>query len=358
MSYSDRARPGRLIAIACALLFALQAITAAAQPQGAISWPGPGERRPGRTIVLGFDGMDPVLARRWMDKGILPNFRRLAERGSFQPLPTTNPPQSPVAWASFATGTNPGAHGLFDFLKRNAESYAPEYAIAHTADDGRKLEFLGLSIPLSEPTVVNARVGKPFWSAAEEAGLRASVLRVPVTFPPDDITRMLSGMGVPDLLGTQGTFTFYSTRKVKGENTRAVKVTPQGGRVETVFEGPLNPLFQAPEPLGVPLVIESAGKGRVKIDLDGTAVTLTAGQWSGWIPLRFSIAWVIGVPAMVRLHLVKAFPDLELYVSPIQIDPRDPVQPITSPPEYAAALAESIGLYHTIGMPEETWSLN
>ncbi|HEX9707067.1 MAG TPA: alkaline phosphatase family protein, partial [Steroidobacteraceae bacterium] len=47
-----------------------------------------------------------------------------------------------------------------------------------------------------------------------------------------------------------------------------------------------------------------------------------------------------------------------LYVSPIQIDPRDPVQPITSPPEYAAALAESIGLYHTIGMPEETWSLN
>lgn len=358
MYNSDGVRANRLIAIAGAVLLALPTIAAAAEPQGLNSWPGAGERRPGRTIVLGFDGMDPVLARRWIDDGKMPNFRRLAERGSFQPLPTTNPPQSPVAWASFATGTNPGAHGLFDFLKRNADTYAPEYAIAHTEGDGRKVEFLGFSIPLSEPSVVSSRVGKPFWSAAEEAGLRASVLRVPVTFPPDDITRMLSGMGVPDLLGTQGTFTFYSTREVKGENARAIRVTPKNGRVETVFEGPLHPLYQAPEPLSVPLVIESAGKDRVKIDLDGTVVTLATGEWSDWIPVRFSIAWVIGVPSLVRLHLVRAFPDLELYVSPIQIDPRDPVQPITSPPEYAATLAESIGLYHTIGMPEETWSLN
>src|SRR5690606_30116059 len=47
-----------------------------------------------------------------------------------------------------------------------------------------------------------------------------------------------------------------------------------------------------------------------------------------------------------------------LYISPINLDPRDPVQPISSPPGYAEELAERIGLYHTIGMPEETWSLN
>ena len=125
-----------------------------------------------------------------------------------------------------------------------------------------------------------------------------------------------------------------------------------------MFDGPLNPLYQDPEPLRLPLTIESAGKDRVKVELDGTTVTLKAGEWSGWISLRFTIAWIIGVPATVRLHLVRGFPELELYVSPIQIDPRDPVQPITSPPEYAAELAENIGLYHTIGMPEETWSLN
>lgn len=61
---------------------------------------------------------------------------------------------------------------------------------------------------------------------------------------------------------------------------------------------------------------------------------------------------------MVRLHLVAGYPRIRLYVSPIHIDPRDPVVPLSSPPDYSARLAEEIGLYHTIGMPEETWSLN
>ena len=113
MSSSYMKAPRRLAAMACGAFFALAAIGAIAQSQASQeSWPGPRERRPGRTIVIGFDGMDPALARRWMDEGKMPNFKRLAERGSFHPLPTTNPPQSPVAWASFATGSNPGAHGL------------------------------------------------------------------------------------------------------------------------------------------------------------------------------------------------------------------------------------------------------
>lgn len=323
-----------------------------------LAWPDSDERREGRTVVLGFDGMDPNLVQRWMQSGRLPNFKRLAEQGTFQPLPTTNPAQSPVAWSSFATGENPGAHGLFDFLRRNADTYSPEYAIASVEDPGRKLEMLGLSIPLSDARVVNRRVGQPFWMAAEEAGLHASVLRVPVTFPPDNITRMLSGMGVPDLLGTQGTFTIYSTKDLSGENARSVKVTPMANRVETQLEGPLHPLYKDPDPLTVPLTIESAGPGQIRVELDGTELTLSEGNWSDWVPLRYSVAWVIGVRGMVRLHLVQAFPELILYVSPIQLDPRDPVQAISSPPSYSKELAKRIGLYHTIGMPEETWSLN
>ncbi len=322
------------------------------------AWPGSGARREGRTIVLGFDGMDPKLVQRWMDAGGLPNFKRLAEQGSFQSLPTTNPAQSPVAWSSFATGENPGVHGLFDFLRRDANTYMPEYAIATVEDAGIKFEMFGFSIPLSDAKVINRRVGQPFWMGAEAAGLRASVLRVPVTFPPDDITRMLSGMGVPDLLGTQGTFTIYSTTDLAGENARAVKVTPVANRVETQFEGPLHPLYKDPDPLTVPMTIEAVGSGQVRVELDGTELTLSVGDWSDWVPLSFDVAWVISVPGMVRLHLVRAFPELVLYVSPIQLDPRDPVQAISSPPDYAEELAERIGLYHTIGMPEETWSLN
>ena len=321
------------------------------------AWPGD-DRRAGRTVVLGFDGMDPDLAQRWMDAGRLPNFKRLAKQGTFQSLPTTNPAQSPVAWSSFATGKNPGTHGLFDFLRRDATTYAPEYAIATVEDSGRKLEMMGLSIPLSDARVINRRVGLPFWMSAEAAGLHASVLRVPVTFPPDDITRMLSGMGVPDLLGTQGTFTIYTTKERSGENARVVKVTPVASRVETQFEGPLHPLYKDPHPLTVPITIEAIGTEQVRVELDDTELTLSVGDWSDWVPLNYDVAWVIGVPGMVRLHLVQAFPDLVLYVSPIQLDPRDPVQAISAPPGYAKELAERIGLYHTIGMPEETWSLN
>ena len=67
-----------------------------------------------------------------MADGTLPNFARLAREGHYQVLPTTNPAQSPVAWSSFATGLNPGEHGIFDFLRRNTETYAPDYAISFT----------------------------------------------------------------------------------------------------------------------------------------------------------------------------------------------------------------------------------
>ncbi|NND69761.1 MAG: hypothetical protein HKN19_19380, partial [Halioglobus sp.] len=35
----------------------------------------------GRTIVLGFDGMDPNIVSGWMDDGLLPNFSKLAAQG-------------------------------------------------------------------------------------------------------------------------------------------------------------------------------------------------------------------------------------------------------------------------------------
>src|SRR5438874_5683695 len=73
-------------------------------------------RRGPRLVILGFDGVDPRLLSRWMEEGKLPLLRAVAERGDFRRLPSTNPPQSPVACATFATGTEPGRHGIFDFI--------------------------------------------------------------------------------------------------------------------------------------------------------------------------------------------------------------------------------------------------
>ncbi|MFO1352224.1 MAG: alkaline phosphatase family protein [Gammaproteobacteria bacterium] len=313
-----------------------------------------------RVVVLGFDGLDPALLTRWMADGSLPHFAGLAQNGHFQALPTTTPAQSPVAWASFATGANPGAHGIFDFLRRDLGHYTPEFSIAEVKPPQHVLDLLGYRIPLAEPTVRNRRQGEPFWLAAERQGLRSSVLRVPVTFPPDPIQRMIAGMGVPDLLGTQGTFTFYTTAfdRTSGTGGRVVQVRAEAGRVETILAGPPNPLKAAATPLEVPMVIEPLESGKAWISLDDRSLTLAPGQWSDWLEVRFRYAPWQSITGMVRLHLVEGLPRLKLYVSPINLDPRAPVLPISSPPAFAGELAGRIGLYHTLGMAEETWSLN
>jgi len=164
-----------------------------------------------RLIILGFDGMDPVLASKWMDDGSLPNLQKLVTMGGFHTLPTSNPPQSPVAWSDFATGTGPGEHGIYDFLRRDPETYLPDFSISRIIPPQSFLSLFGMELPLEDGEIINRRIGVPFWSAVEEEGGQSTVLRVPVTFPPDPIHRMMSGMGVPDLLGTQGTYTIYST---------------------------------------------------------------------------------------------------------------------------------------------------
>ena len=68
------------------------------------------ERFHKKLVVLGFDGMDPRLVQKWMGEGKLPNMAKLALRGGggVQKLGTTHSPESPTAWASFATGVNAG----------------------------------------------------------------------------------------------------------------------------------------------------------------------------------------------------------------------------------------------------------
>ena len=74
-----------------------------------------------RVLVIGLDGLEPSLVEPMLAAGELPHLARLRERGGYSRLATTFPAQTPVAWSSFATGTNPGGHGIFDFLRRDRE---------------------------------------------------------------------------------------------------------------------------------------------------------------------------------------------------------------------------------------------
>ncbi|MGH9539409.1 MAG: alkaline phosphatase family protein, partial [Terriglobales bacterium] len=78
-----------------------------------------------RVVIVGFDGMDPELANRFMAEGRLPNLAGLRDQGTFRPLRTTFPAISPVAWSTFQTGVNPGKHNIYDFLARDLRNYLP-----------------------------------------------------------------------------------------------------------------------------------------------------------------------------------------------------------------------------------------
>ncbi len=314
-----------------------------------------------RLIILGFDGVDPVLVKQWMDDGSLANFRTLARMGGFHTLPTSNPPQSPVAWSDFATGTGPGEHGIYDFLRRDPETYLPDFSISRVIPPEDFLSLFGMELPLDDGEIINRRIGTPFWSAVEEQGGRSTVLRVPVTFPPDPIYRMMSGMGVPDLLGSQGTYSIYSTRPLAPSDTsgsRAVRMRPdRQGHIESILSGPPDPLKPEAPALNTRLLLDPAGD-RVRLRLGDADIQLATGEWSDWITVSFKYFGPASVKGIVRAYLLSAYPRVQLYISPIHIDPREPVVPLSSPPGYAAEIAERFGLYHTIGMPEETWSLN
>jgi predicted AlkP superfamily phosphohydrolase/phosphomutase len=320
----------------------------------------PGVGATQRTVVLGFDGMDPKLLQRWMDDGSMPNFAALKQSGHYQTLASTEPAQSPVAWSSFATGLGPGAHGIFDFLHRDAAHYTPQFSIAESQPP-ETMEMLGMTIPLSDGAMRNLRQGEPFWMTAEHRGQRAHILRVPVTFPPDPVQLMISGMGVPDLLGSQGTYTLIANHVVpEAENGGRVVMQAAGadGNIETAIPGPAHPLY--PETaLSVPIrIVRTAKPDRIDVELDGTRLSLQVGQWSDWQPIHYSFLGIGRIPGMVRLRLQSGFPRLRLYISPAQVDPLDPAFSISAPEYAGAALATRIGRFHTLGMPEETWAFN
>ena len=190
-----------------------------------------------RLIIVGFDGQDPKLTEKFLKKGLLPNFEKLAKMGAYRKLETSYPSISPVAWSSFATGTNPARHNIFDFLDRDRKTYLPLLSSTHIGSVDRSLKIGPYRIPLGKPELRLLRKSKPFWSILGENDVWATVLRVPITFPPDKFKgAQLSAMCVPDLLGTQGTFLFYTTRPAEKrfkEGGIRVELPRNGDRVET-----------------------------------------------------------------------------------------------------------------------------
>lgn len=316
-----------------------------------------------RLIIVGLDGQDPNLTDRFMREGLLPNFKKLTKAGSYRRLRTTFPAISPVAWSSFSTGTNPPRHNIFDFLDRDRRTYLP---VLSSTRVGRVRRFLRLGryrIPLERPELRLLRKSKPFWSILGEHRVWSTVLRIPVTFPPDKFYGAeLSAMCVPDLLGTQGTFLLFTTRPAGTrfkEGGIRIPVEIENDRIDTRVQGPENTLRSDSAPLELPIRIRlDRSKRLAEVDLDGTRLELVPGRLSDWVTLRFPAAPAITVSGITRLLVTEMEEHFSLYMSPINLDPEKPAMPISHPPYYSAYLAKRIGAFSTLGLAEDTWALN
>jgi len=315
-----------------------------------------------KAIVLGFDGMDHALTTRLLDEGKLPNFAKLQGQGCFKPLLSTIPPISPVAWSSFQTGVNPGKHNIFDFLTRDRKTYAPKLSSADIKGPLRTLSIGRYKIPLGRGDIRLLRKAVPFWKTLGEQGIFSTILRVPITFPPEQFYGLqLAAMCTPDLRGSQGIFSFYTTStNGNGENTggEVQQVTRTGNRISAELSGPQDPLLKASVVLKCPFEITIQNAQSALLQLNGATCVLTAGQYSDWIPVIFKASLATKVRGICRFLLIAAEPDFKLYVTPINIDPDKPVMPISHPQVYATYLAKRQGRYATLGLAEDSWALN
>lgn len=314
-----------------------------------------------QVVVLGFDGADPNLLSRWMKEGKLPNLARLSAEGAFTPLGTTNPPESPVAWASFATGLNPGGTGIFDFLKRDPQTYLPELALVSR----EKPKFLFGLIPIKPPKVTNERAGVPFYKTVADAGYKTTVIRMPLEFPPSKLPggKLWAGLSVPDLRGTWGTFFYFGSDLTQWDvgdtefGGKLVRLELKGDQAVTSIEGPVDPTSDSYRRISIPVSFRASGNA-VTIDLAGGSETVPEKHWSRWFRVKFRMTPFLSARAVCRFHVLEVTPDLRLYMSPLNLDPESPPLPLSSPENYTAELVKKHGLFKTVGWWHDTWALN
>lgn len=305
-----------------------------------------------KVIVIGLDGLEPKIVEPMLERRELPNLARLRDLGGYSRVRTTYPAQTPVAWSSFATGTNPGGHGIFDFIRRDPQTYLPDLA----------LNSYEQKSPFLPPKAVNLRRGVTVWNLLTEAGIPSVVLRCPCTYPPDKLDgRALAGMGVPDLRGGLGTATFYTSKRgVKaGESENVIELPSEADEtLVTHVIGPRNPKRdsgQSPDlRFEIRLDVERS-TNRLLVESSGEPGKLEVrqGEWSEWLKIKFKSGMLQSVRGMLRFFLVRLEPDIELYASPVNFDPAAPMFPISSPWEYAGELTRSVGTFHTTGMVED-----
>lgn len=326
----------------------------------------------GRLVVLGFDGVDYNLLRRYIDAGELPHLTALAEEGAGVPLLSSMPPESPVAWGDIMTGVRSGAHGIFDFIYRT-----PDYQPVNGMVEIQRARLLASKVFVRPPRVRSRLRARTFSERVRRAGYSVLALKQPLLFPVPRApgARMSSGLATPDAAGTVGYSTVYSSAIsfVAGHatfGTTQIRLTPGAveGQFHTSLLGPFDPSLPrdargAMQRVRLPMrleVVDEGLRGGLQIAIDGQLPVLVAeGERSPVLDVAFPLGTIPSrtIRGTVRLEVKRVHPHVVVLADPINIDPRDAILPVATE-GFGRELWDRYGPYETLGWQEQTFALN
>ena len=304
-----------------------------------------------QTLILGFDAFDPRMFEGLHERGLMPNLAKLVAMRGYSRFEVANPPQSEVSWTSIATGLNPGAHGMFDFVHREPSTYTLFLSLLPTR---RKLGVTNFVRPYTATTI---------FDVAAKKGYPATSLWWPGTFPArrESPVRTLPGLGTPDLMGRLGVGCLYSSDPEAPEKmgkTPVRRLVREGpGRYRQDVIGPTHKKRSSEETLTIDMRLDVRDERSAVFTIGTQSVDLSLGEWSPILEFGFRVNRFVSVRALTRVILTATRPTTKVYFLPIQLHPLRPIWPYGTPRSFVKRTWESCGPFLTLGWPQDTTGL-
>lgn len=301
-----------------------------------------------KTLILGFDSFDPKIFEELAGRNELPNFEKFTRHGGYAQLEVCSPPQTEVSWTSIATGSDPGGHGIFDFVHRDPATYSPYVSILPTRKGALGEQF---APPYTART---------FFEEAAEMGYPATALWWPAMFParPELPVMTLPGLGTPDIRGQLGVGTLFTSEDESKKKTLVVRLASEGkGRYMADLPGPQTRGRDGPRTISLPLTLDVIEDSTAKVTVGDRQVELRLGEWSDIVELRFKAGMLSSAYAITRLILTHVQDVVRLYVLPLQIHPLHSTWQYATSNSFSKKLWKDVGPYLTLGWPQDTTAL-
>lgn len=305
-----------------------------------------------KTLIIGLDAFDPQVFEKLNDQGGMPHLARLAGAGGYSRLSISNPAQSEVSWTSIATGVNPGAHGLFDFVHRDPQTYTLTVSLLPTESGLFGTQF------------VPPHGARTLFEQATRRGYPATSLWWPATFPAriESPVRTLPGLGAPDILGRLGVGSVYTTDPELGKEGFKTSVelldTLGKDRYASSLRGPSQKKRgDGTKEATEGFVLEIRDESSAQLAFGNQKLELRKGEWTPILQISFKMGLLMRVHAITRAILTHTLPEPRLYFLPLQIHPLHSPWRYASPKSFASETWNSVGPYLTLGWPQDTTGL-